>query len=248
MPGSKDAGVKSCLLPPSGPHQAPALETRGKVSGLRIDSTERSTSSCGQYTRSGVGHCTSSICWIVAFLNHGNLSKGSRSSSLPSSSQRPCFETCVTSGAEVMAPGESPRYEPRRLHALRKAAAAIPPDDRCAEPEPLPRLRRGRRSIWPDCAIQTNWSPACWLPISLTANWVGQTAGHAPRRFRLGNCPSRARSGLPPRAGSAFRRVACPGPPGHPASQFRDPGLTPAATPRCRCRCGSRPTWTAPSG
>ncbi len=42
---------------------------------------------------------------MVALRNHGNCSNGSSNSSLPSSSQKPCFETWVTSGAEMTVPG-----------------------------------------------------------------------------------------------------------------------------------------------
>ena len=46
--------------------------------------------------------CARSLVLAEACLNQGNFSKGSRSSSLPSNSQRPCLETWVTSGAEVI--------------------------------------------------------------------------------------------------------------------------------------------------
>src|SRR6187401_1074687 len=44
-------------------------------------------------------------CSMVACLNHGNFSNGRCNSSSPRSSQSPCTDTLVTSGAEVAVPG-----------------------------------------------------------------------------------------------------------------------------------------------
>jgi len=41
---------------------------------------------------------------MAAALNHGNCAKGSKSASLPRSSPKPCFDTCVSSTAEVLIP------------------------------------------------------------------------------------------------------------------------------------------------
>jgi hypothetical protein len=83
-------------------HQA--REIRGKDSGLRIDSTDRSTSRLGQYRCSGLGRSTSVICSTVADLNQGNWANGSSNSSSPRSSQKPCLEMLVTSAPEVVVP------------------------------------------------------------------------------------------------------------------------------------------------
>ena len=70
-----------------------------------MESTDKSTSSNGQYKWFGVG-CSMVMIWsTVACLNHGNCWKGRCSSSSPSSSQSPCWEICVTSAAEVTLPG-----------------------------------------------------------------------------------------------------------------------------------------------
>ena len=46
------------------------------------------------------------LIWaMVACRNHGNCAKGSNNSSFPSSNQKPCWETWVTSGAEMTVPG-----------------------------------------------------------------------------------------------------------------------------------------------
>ena len=83
-----------------------------------MDSTDRSASSCGQYRWFCVGHSTSDNCSIVAFLNQGKFSKGTRSSSDPSNSQKPCFETWVTSATEVIVPGILDLLEMRLNHGL----------------------------------------------------------------------------------------------------------------------------------
>jgi hypothetical protein len=92
------------LASPALAGQMAPCDTRGKLSGLRMDSTDRSTSSCGQYKWSSVGRCTSESCSIVAFLNHGKSVKGTASSSSPSSSQKQCVETLVTSAPKVTVP------------------------------------------------------------------------------------------------------------------------------------------------
>jgi hypothetical protein len=52
------------------------FETSGKFSGWRIESTDKSISSIGQYSRVLLGHSIAEICSIVAFLNQGKCSNG----------------------------------------------------------------------------------------------------------------------------------------------------------------------------
>jgi len=86
-------------------HHAETFDIRGKSSGLRIDSTERSTSSSGQYRWFSVGRSISESCSMVADLNHGNSENCTANSSSSSKSQKQCLDTLVTSAAKVAMPG-----------------------------------------------------------------------------------------------------------------------------------------------
>src|SRR5678815_2162879 len=70
-----------------------------------MESTARSTSRSGQYRWWGCGRSTFISLATGASLNQGNSEKGTKSSSSPSSTQKPCFETFVTSTSKMLAPG-----------------------------------------------------------------------------------------------------------------------------------------------
>jgi len=67
-----------------------------------MDSTVRSTSRRGQQRLPAAGCSTFMIAGKGADLNHGNSSKGRKSSSSSTSIQNPCFEILVTSTVEVL--------------------------------------------------------------------------------------------------------------------------------------------------
>src|SRR2546423_1447568 len=72
-----------------------------------MESTDRSTSSSGQWRWPGRRRSSRRIASTGARLNQGNSSKGRNSSRPSSNSQKPCREMFVTSGSEVVAPGIS---------------------------------------------------------------------------------------------------------------------------------------------
>jgi hypothetical protein len=81
------------------------LATRGKATGFRIDSTDKSMSRSGQNRWSAVWRSTTEIFSILASRNHGNCSNGKNNSSSAINSHRPCRDTFVTSTGKVLVPG-----------------------------------------------------------------------------------------------------------------------------------------------
>lgn len=62
---------------------------------------------------------------MVAFLNQGKCSSGTSNSSASRSSQKPCFETCVTSATEVVVPGILNFHKLRLDYGLRGTVLAL---------------------------------------------------------------------------------------------------------------------------